>query len=686
MKIVHGRRLGAFALAFTLGCGILAAQQSSPPSPVPRGLDPKNLDRTVNPTNDFYRFANGGWLAANPIPPEYARWGSFNELIEKNLRDQREILNEDAAMTDAPKGSPTQKIGDFYASAMDSAAVEKEGLTPLAGEFDRIEAITSSSGLAAALAHLHVRLANPLFQFGSYQDAKSTTDVIAQLQQGGLGLPDRDYYTKEDDRSIEIRREYLSHVQTMFQLLGDAPAAAEANAKTVMSIETRLAKASMTLVQQRDPNATYNKMSLEELSGRAAGLDWKGYFAAIGKATPGPINVGQPEFFREVGKMVQEVPLADWKTYLRWNVVSAAAPWLGAAFVAENFRFNGGILTGAKEIQPRWKCALNLTDGVLGELLGVEYVKRHFSPQAKVRAKEMVEKLRTAFRERIMTRDWMSDATKAKALAKLDSFKVKIGYPDKWKDYSSLTIDRGSVIANLTRASAFEFNRQLDDIGKPVDRTRWGMTPPTVNAYYNPLMNEIVFPAGILQPPFFDPDADDAVNYGGMGAVIGHEMTHGFDDQGSQFDANGNLKDWWTPDDKSAFTSRAGRVQDQFDGFIGIDTIHVNGKLTLGENIADLGGLTIAFAALSKAQGGKPPVPAIDGFTPAQRFFLAWAQIWRANYRPEEIRRRLNLDPHALSSFRVNGPLANMTEYDEAFGAKPGDPMVRPANLRAIIW
>ncbi|MEW6510317.1 MAG: M13 family metallopeptidase [Bacteroidota bacterium] len=685
MKYFPGRRIAFSLLSFALGCSVILAQPA-PPETAHRGLDPANLDRSIPPTQNFYKFANGGWLAANPIPPEYARWGSFSELNEKNLRDLRKILEEAAASADVPQGSSMQKIGDFFASAMDSAGAEQAGVTPLSAEFDRIAAVASPADIAAVVAHMHTLLANPLFQLYVDQDAKNATMMIAQIQQGGLGLPDRDYYTREDEKSREIRREYLGHVQKMFQLLGEDAQVAEEHARTVMAIETRLAKASMTLVQQRDPNATYHKMTAGELADLASGFSWTRYFTDIGKGSPGAINVAQPDFFKEVSAMMSDVPLNDWKTYLRWQTVHAAAPWLSAAFVAEDFRFNQGVLTGAKEIRPRWKRALNAVNGALGEALGILYVRKHFSPAAKARAKEMVENLRAAFRERIKTRDWMSDATRAKALGKLESFAVKIGYPDKWKDYAGLEIDRGPILGNLMRANAFEFTRQLDEIGKPVDRTKWGMTPPTVNAYYNPTMNEIVFPAGILQPPFFDPEADDAVNYGGMGAVIGHEMTHGFDDQGSQFDADGNLKDWWTPTDKIAFVARSQRLEKQFDEFTAVDTLHANGKLTLGENIADLGGLTIAFAALKKAQQGRPLVPQIDGFTQEQRFFLAWAQIWRANYRPEELRRRVMLDVHALSEHRVNGPLVNMPEFHEAFGAKPGDPMVRPEKLRARIW
>jgi len=685
MMSIHRRCTGAILLAAALAAVPLFAQHIPANPESYHGIDPRNIDKTVSPGTDFYRFADGGWLAANPVPAEYSRWGSFNELIEKNMRDLHSILDA-AAAPGGTKTANVQKIGDFYASAMDSEAAEREGVSPLADEFSRIAAITSVSGLPAEVAHHHVTLANSLFGFYVNQDPKNSTQEIAQVRQGGLGLPDRDYYTKDDDHSREIRAQYLAHIRKLLELAGGDAAAAAANAKTVMEIETRLARASMTRVEQRDPNATYHRMTLGELSDLAPGFGWKAYFAAIGKPSPGPINVEQPAFFKEVSAMMNDVTLADWKTYLRWHVVNAAAPWLSSAFVAESFHFNGEVMTGAKQIQPRWKRALEATDRNMGDALGMQYVKRFFPPSAKARAMEMVENLRAAFKERLKTREWMGDDTKSKALDKLSAFRVKIGYPEKWRDYSSLTIDRGPFIANLMRASEFEFKRHLDKIGQPVDRTEWGMTPPTVNAYYNPQLNEIVFPAGILQPPFFDPEADDAVNYGGMGAVIGHEMTHGFDDEGNKFDSDGNLKDWWTPVDRNAFDARAHRLEQQYSDCVVIDTIHENGKLTLGENIADLGGLTIAFAALKKSEAGKPAVAPIDGFTPEQRFFLAWAQIWRANYRDQELRRRVILDPHAISALRVNCPLSDMPEFQHAFGLKEGDAMVRPESLRANIW
>jgi putative endopeptidase len=639
---------------------------------------------SVKPSQDFYQFANGGWLARNPVPAEYSRFGSFEELMEKNYRDLHKILEEAASNSAAPQGSNLQKVGDYYASAMDSAQAERLGITPLAGEFDRIAALKSTADLPSFVAYQHVHGIPAMFAFFVNQDAKVSTSVIAQLYQAGLGLPDRDYYSKEDARSKTIRDEYVKHLTKMFELLGDANAAVEA--KTVMDMETELAKASMTRLEQRDPNATYHKMTVAELSALTPAFSWDTYFDEIGLSGRGALNVAQPEFFKGLNQLIASRPVDDWKTYLRWHLVRATAPMLNSAFVNESFHFNGTVMTGAKELRPRWKRALNSVNEGLGEALGILYVKKYFSPVAKARALEMVNNLKAAFRDRIESRQWMTEGTRVKALAKLDAFQVKIGYPEKWRNYASLEIDRGPYVLNGMRADSFEFKRQLAKIGQPVDRTEWGMTPPTVNAYYNPSMNEIVFPAGILQPPFFDPEADDAVNYGGMGAVIGHEMTHGFDDQGSQFDAKGNLTDWWQPQDKIAFTSRTKFVERQYDEFVAIDTLHVNGKLTLGENIADLGGLTIAYAALQKSMAGKPAPAAIDGFTPDQRFFLAWAQMWRANYRPEELRRRLILDVHALSKYRTNGPVVNLSEFYQAFPANSGDAMMRAEKERARIW
>lgn len=669
------------ALLF-LGAG--APTPSGSPD-VNRSLDPTNLNPSVPPSKDFYEYANGGWLVKNPIPPEFSRYGSFEELAEKNNRDLHQILDDAAANTSAAKGTNLQRVGDLYASAMDSTQAEQLGTTPLAGYMAKIDGLKSTAELPALVADMHVHGINALFNVGADQDAKASTSVIAQLYQGGLSLPDRDYYTKEDEHSKTLRDQYVKHVAKMLQLSGMSAEAAGTAAQTVMSIETELAKVSMTRVERRDPNATYHKMSLGDVTGLGQGFDWAVYFREIGVANPGAINVGQPEFMKAMAKLVASRPLDDWKVYLRWHLVHDTAPMLSSAFVNENFDFYGKTLTGAKELRPRWKRALGIVNGEIGEALGMLYVKKYFPPAAKARAKEMVENLKAAFRERIQTRPWMSDQTKNKAQAKLDAFQVKIGYPDKWRDYSGLDIDRGPLVWNVMRADSFEFRRTMNKIGKPVDRTEWGMTPPTVNAYYNPSMNEIVFPAGILQPPFFDPNADDAVNYGGMGAVIGHEMTHGFDDEGSQFDAKGNLQDWWTPTDKIAFAARTAMVQKQYDSYTVLDSLHVNGKLTLGENIADIGGLTIAYQALQKALA-KHPTPAIDGFTQDQRFFLGWAQIWRANITPQDARRLIIVDPHSPSRWRTIGPVVNIDQFYAAFNVKEGDPMFRPVKERAKIW
>ena len=678
LMVFAGTMLSLMILHDNGNAQLPASNESSKP------IDLQNFDTTVKPTDDFYQYANGGWIARNPIPSDQSRWGSFNEVLDRNQKVLREILEDAAKKTDAPKGSILQKVGDFYATGMDTVRIEEEGAKPLQGEFDRITAMKNATDLEIEIAHLHSVSVGIPFRLASSQDAKQSTEIVAHLFQSGLGLPDRDYYTKEDDASKKVREQYTAHVAKMFELLGDDAATASSNANAVMAFETRLAKASMTRVARRDPDSTYHKMTLAELNKLTPNFSWNRYFTNIGLSKPAYAIVGMPNFLAEVNTMVTEVPLNDWKTYLRWHLVNGVAQFLSTPFVNENFEFRGKILTGAKELQPRWKRCLETVDGEIGEALGQLYVDKAFGGQAKARAKDLVENLRSVLRDRIKNLDWMSEVTKQQAMKKLDAFAVKIGYPDKWRDYSKLTISRDSYVQNIMRAEMFEFKRNLDQIGKPVDRTEWGMTPPTVNAYYNPTMNEIVFPAGILQPPFFDANADDAVNYGGIGAVIGHEMTHGFDDQGRKFDAEGNLKDWWTPEDGKKYTERASIVEKQFNGYQALDTMHVNGKLTLGENIADLGGLTIAYAALQKSFEGKPRPEPIDGFKPEQRFFLAFAQIWRQNIRPEALRLRLNTDPHSPGRFRCLGPLSNMTEFMQAFDAKEGSPMVR--SEKAKIW
>ena len=534
--------------------------------------------------------------------------------------------------------------------------------------------------------HLQSIGVGALFGVDSTQDFKDSTQVTGEVDQGGLGMPDRDYYTRQDDKSIKQRAEYLNHMTKMFELLGDPASTAGIEAQTVMDIETQLAKASQTRVERREPKNVYHRMPQSGVKALAPSFPWEDYFTAVGLAGKGDVNVTAPDFFKELGEMVSTQPISNWKIYLRWHLINAAAPSLSTPFVDENFHFNGMILTGTKKILPRWKRCVRSTDRALGEALGQVYVKKAFPPEAKTRALAMVKNLEAALADDIHTLPWMSEATRKQARIKLDAITNKIGYPDKWRDYSAFDVKRDSYVDNVFHGAQFEFHRDLNKVGKPVDRTEWGMSPPTVNAYYNPQLNEIVFPAGILQPPFFDFQADDAINYGAMGAVIGHEMSHGFDDEGSQFDAQGNFKNWWTPEDQKNFNARGACVASQFDGFFVEDKLHENGKLVEGESIADLGGLAIAYAAYQKSLQGKPRPKDIDGFSPEQRFFIAYAQGWAENMRPEYSRMLTNVDPHPLPKFRVLGPLSNLPAFAKAFGCKAGDPMVRPPGERCTIW
>lgn len=677
-------RLVLRALALTLGVTVSASAQNAVPMQT-RPLEPANLDRSVAACTDFYQFANGGWIKAHPVPPAYSVWGSFTELQENNQSNLLTILRNASANGDPKATADLRKLATYYTTCMDSAAAERAGYQPVTPELQRVAAIQNRAQLEAEIARLHSRGVPALFGFGAQQDAKNSTEVIAGIRQGGLSLPDRDYYLNADKRYVDIRANYVDHVARMFQLLGESQAQATADAQRVLALETSLARPAKTRVELRDPNANYHRMTAAELAQAAPGFNWPRYFAGEGRADISSINVQNPVFLKAADSLLSAVSLDDWKAYLRWKIIDAAAPSLSSAFVNEDFRF-GSTLSGAKEQLPRDKRCGRSTDAGLRDALGQAYVSQYFTPTAKARALEMVRNLESVFHDRLQTLGWMSDTTKAQATGKLAAFTNKIGYPDKWRDYSTLTIKPGPFLDNQIAVREYERRRELARIGQPVDRAEWGMTPPTVNAYYNPQMNEIVFPAGILQPPFFDPNADDAVNYGGMGAVIGHEMTHGFDDQGAQFDAQGNLRNWWSASDLEKFKRGTGLVASQFDSYTVLDSVHVNGRLTLGENLADLGGLSVAYAALEKAlaQKGRPPL--IDGFTPEQRFFLAWAQIWRQNITPEATRVRINTDPHAPGQWRVNGPLSNMPQFAAAFGCKPGDRMVRPDSVRPEIW
>ena len=677
-------RLVSLTLALVLALATSASAQNAVPIQT-KPLDPANLDRSVSACTDFYQFANGGWVKSHPVPPAYSVWGSFSELSENNQSNLLTILRSAAANGDKQANADLRKLAIYYSSCMDSVGAENAGYKPIQAELGRVAAISNRAGLETEVARLHAEGVRAVFGFGAQQDAKNSTQVIAGIRQGGLSLPDREYYLNTDKRYADIRANYTDHVAKMFQLVGESQAQATTDAQRVMSIETALAKPARTRVELRDPNRNYNKMTSAELAQLAPHFNWPRFFTGEGRADISTINVQNPEFVKAVDSLMSSAPLADWKAYLRWKILDAAAPSLSSAFVNEDFRF-GSTLTGAKEQLPRNKRCARATDAGLSDALGQAYVAQYFTPAAKQRALDMVRNLESVFKDRLQTLGWMSDTTKGQATAKLAAFTNKIGYPEKWRDYSTVTVKPGPFITNQRAVSEYERRRDLSKIGQPLDRTEWGMTPPTVNAYYNPLMNEIVFPAGIMQPPFFDPNADDAVNYGGMGAVIGHEMTHGFDDQGAQYDPQGNLRNWWSASDLAKFKTGTGLVASQFDAYTVLDSLHVNGKLTLGENLADLGGLSIAYAALEKALAEKGRPPLIDGFTPEQRFFLAWAQIWRQNITPEAQRLRINTDPHSPGQWRTNGPLSNMPQFAAAFGCKPGDPMIRPDSVRPVIW
>jgi predicted metalloendopeptidase len=647
-------------------------------------IDPRNFDTGAKPQLDFYEFANGGWIKANPVPAAYSTWGAFNEVDERNKIALHQIL-ENAAGKDGRRTQIEQQVGDFYASGMDESAIETAGMTPLQSELERIAKIATVTDVQAVIARLHTVKVNAGFFFTSEQDPKNSVMMIAAGAQAGLGMPDRDYYFRDDEKSKLLREQYVAHVARMLELAGDPPAATRAEAQKVMALETALAQGSKKRVDLRDPVANYHKMPQADLQTLTPHFDWNAYFAGVGLAQPGDIDVGQPEFFSAFDAALCATPVADWRAYLRWHLIHAEAPYLSAVFVNENFDFYGHKLTGRQQLRDRWKRVLDTVDGSIGEALGQLYVAGCFPPESKTRMLKLVGNLRAALRDRIQTVEWMDEPTRAAALKKLDAFGVKIGYPDKWIDYSRLAVDRGPFVLNVLRADEFNFQRELAKIGKPMDRTEWDMTPPTVNAYYNPTMNEIVFPAGILQPPFFDAHADDAVNYGGIGAVIGHEMTHGFDDEGRQYDAQGNLTDWWSPDSAARFKERSQAIINQFNAYVPIDDLHINGELTQGENIADLGGVKIAYSALQKALAGQPRT-AVLGYTPQQRFFLSWATVWHESMRPEAARLQVNTDPHSAPQFRVNGPLSNLAEFAAAFDVPEGALMRRPPAARVLIW
>jgi putative endopeptidase len=677
MRILTLIALLLFLLSFSFG-------QTAPAGPGKANVrfTADMLDKSVDPCVDFYAYACSKWQAQNPVPSDRSSWGRFNELTERGEYILRDILDKYSA-NDAKRSAPEQKIGDYYQACMDESAIERAGAAPLQSELKAVDALKSKQDLAAEAIHLHRQGIGVLFNFGSGQDFKDSTQVIAEADQGGMSLPDRDYYVKDEPKSVELRKQYVEHVGKMFVLMGDSSEKAAAEAKTVMDIETGLAKGALDRTSRRDPNKIYHKMTGKELAALSPDFGWNVYLDGIGAPSTQVLNVTEPDFFKQMNDIVKSQSLEDWKTYFRWHVLHANAALLPAKFVDENFNFFSKELAGTKELPARWKRCVRFTNGDLGEAVGQKYVELTFGAEGKERTLKMVQALEKALAEDIQALDWMSPDTKKQALVKLAAIRNRIGYPDKWRDYSSLKIIRGDAVGNSLRANEFELQRQLNKIGQPVDKNDWPYPPSTVNASYNPLLNNITFPAGILQPPFYDNQADDAMNFGGIGAVIGHETTHGFDDQGSQFDAEGNLKDWWTADDKKKFQERTRCVADQYSGYTAIDDLKVNGKLTLGENTADNGGMRIAYIALLKTLAGKQPEH-IDGLSAQQRFFLGFANVWCQNRTDALSRMLVTVDPHSPGKWRVNGTVSNMPEFGEAFHCKADDPMVRHDACR--VW
>jgi putative endopeptidase len=648
------------------------------------GIDLTNLDKTTPPGNDFYQYACGGWMKQHPLPGEFSRYGTFDKLGDDNQSMLRSLV-ENVAKNPGQEGSLSYKIGTFYSLGMDTLAIEKAGIEPVKSDLQKIEAINSKADFVKEVAYLHSIGAGSLFDFFAVPDDKNSKMNIAALYQGGLGLPDRDYYLSTDENTVKTRKEYVAHISRMLVMAGVSQDIADKKAADVLDIETRLAKISRSRVDLRDPNANYNKITVDELCNIAPVFDWKTYFSVLGVSFSN-INVGQPDFFKQESQLLNEVSLDQWKSYLTWHFLNSASSYLSNAFAQEHFNFYGKTLSGRKKMQPRWKRVIGATDEALGNAVGKLYVERYFPAQSKERMLVLIENLRSAMNDRISNLSWMSDETKAKAKEKLAAIKVKVGYPDKWRDFSGMDIKKDAYVLNVFRSNKFNYQFNLSKIDKPVDPTEWDMTPQTVNAYYNPSGNEICFPAAILQPPFFNVTADDAVNYGAIGVVIGHEMTHGFDDQGRQYDKEGNLQDWWTPEDAKKFTALAEVLAGQYSNITVLDSIKANGHLTLGENIADHGGLNIAYTALQKALKQKPQAKEIDGLTTDQRFFLAYATVWAGNISNQEILRRTRTDPHSLGKWRVNAALRNITQFYKAFDIKEGSPMFLPEKDRVLIW
>ena len=648
-------------------------------------IDPSNMDTTVACGEDFYEYACGGWIKKNPLKPEYARYGSFDVLAENNQKQMRELIDELEKAENEP-GSVAQKVGDLYKMGLDSVRLNKEGVSPISEALKNIASLDDKAAFASLVAQMHKEGSSPFFQLYVGADEKNSSMNIVNLYQGGMSMGDRDYYLSEDSANVKIRDAYKKYIHKLFTLAGYSAEKAVAAEKNVMNIETALAKVAFSREETRNPLKNYNKMPMTDFLKQMNGFDWKSYFSALGLDSLNEINPNQLPFIKGMDALVGGLTSEEIRDYLIFKQINTASSYLSDDFVQARFDFYGKVLSGQQELKPRWKRSLSVTDGALGEALGEMYVAKYFPPEAKERMLKLVENLRISLGEHIDSLEWMSAETKAKAKEKLAAFYVKIGYPDKWRDYSGLTIDpKKSYWDNVREAAIFESDYMLSDVNKPVDKTRWLMSPQTVNAYYNPTTNEICFPAGILQPPFFYMNADDAVNYGGIGVVIGHEMTHGFDDQGRQYDKDGNLKDWWTAEDAKQFNLRADKLADQYSSIIVLDTVHANGRFTLGENIADHGGLRVSYTAFKNATKGQDLKP-IDGFTPDQRFYLAYAGLWAQNIRDEEILRLTKIDPHSLGKWRVNAALRNLESFFQAFGITEKDPMYMKPEDRVTIW
>jgi putative endopeptidase len=679
----------AVAIFQIVSTTLYAQEQHDHSTNLARGINPEDFDTSVDPNVDFYRYSCGNWLKNNSIPPEYSSWSDWRKIDLNNEQLLKEILEDVTANPMMSSNSNAKMLGDVYYTALDTLKIESDGMNPVKEDLALIDGISNKDDFIKVFSQMKQFRNGGLFSFWVGQDDKNSANVIMQLFQGGLGLPEKDYYFKDDPKSKEIREKYRQFMENIFVLIGNDRSAAAKISRDVMSIETRLAQVSMSRIDMREAEATYHPMTLQEVKELTPDFSWNVLFQTIGigdeKNFEKGINVGQPEFFKEVNRMLTDVNVNDWKNYLKWNLMRSAADKLSKPFADESFNFYSKTLRGVEQQRERWRDGIDFVESAMGEALGQMFVAKRFRPEAKQRALEMVANIKEAFKDRILMNEWMSEETKQQALKKLGTFDVKIGYTDKWRDFSGMKIDRSSLYNNMKQAAIFNQQYSLNKIGKPVDRTEWWMLPQTVNAYYSSSKNEIVFPAGIMQPPFFDAEADDAVNYGGIGMVIGHEITHGFDDQGRKYDGEGNMSDWWTESDAVKFKERADKLVEQYNNFKVAEDLNVNGELTLGENIADLGGLIVAYYGLQKALEGKER-KLIDGFTQEQRFFLSNTKVWRTLMRPETMRLLVTTDSHSPGEFRVTGPMSNMEEFMKAFGGKPGDPMVRTGNERVVIW